>query len=130
VTRALLLSSLLAAACSSKPTPGGIKLEQVTKALDSAGIKTAPLEETSPARYSALKCVTGLLDNLETLVCEYGSREAVVAGHKAAEQWAGTATTAIVLDNGLTVLACADRNRADPNGKQLNKIATAYQKLK
>ncbi len=126
----LLLICVLAAACSSKPTPGGIRLDQVTKALESGGIKTAPLETTSPTKFSALKCVTGMLDNLETVVCEYGSREAVLAGRKAAEGWVGSATTAIVLDNGLTMLVAADRGRADPNGKQLNKMAALYTKLK
>lgn len=71
-----------------------------------------------------------MLAGLETVICEYGSREAVLAGRKASESWVATATTAILLDNGLTLLAAADRGRTDPHGKQLNKIAGIYTKLR
>jgi hypothetical protein len=126
--RAILYASLLFAACSSKPTPGGVRLDQAKKALDKSGVEVKGLEDTQPQRFSALKCLAGPVAKLDVVLCEYGSPDAVVAGKKAVETWAGQSTTAVVLDNGLTVLGAADRGSADPNGKLLNQLASAYTK--
>jgi hypothetical protein len=65
---------------------------------------------------------------LETVLCEYGSAEAVRLGQRAAEGWLGQATTGLILDRGNTLLMVADRAHTDPNGRTLNKIGKAFKK--
>jgi hypothetical protein len=128
VTRALLFA-LLALGCN-KPTEGGVKLKQVNDSLQSAGFKLDSFQPADPGRFSAQKCVQGLLDGVDSVVCEYGSAEAVALGKKAGEDWVGQAATGAVLTNGNTLLAVADRGRTDPNGKLIHKITQAYSKTK
>jgi hypothetical protein len=116
----------LAAGCHKKPTEGGVRLEQVSDAFSSAGLKVADFKPADAAPFNAQKCLAGQVERLDTVVCEYGSPDAVALGKKAGEQWAAGATTAAVLGNGRTVLAVADRQRADPNGKMIHKITQAF----
>jgi hypothetical protein len=132
--RALVLSSALAlvaaAGCSKKPTEGGVRLEQVSEALSAAGLKPQSFQPTDPSRFSAQKCLAGTIDGIDTVVCEYGSPDALALGKKAGEQWALPATTAAVLGNGRTILAVADRSHTDPNGKTIHKITQAFTKTR
>ena len=75
----LLCVALLLAGCS-KPTPGGVRLKQVDDALGAAGFKIDAFKPTDPGKLSAQKCTEGALDGVETLLCEYGSAEAVALG--------------------------------------------------
>lgn len=127
---ALSLVLLAAIGCSNKPTAGGVRLEQVSSAFGAAGLRTDGFQPTDPSRFSALKCVTGAIDGVDTVVCEYGSSDALTLGKKAGEQWAAGATTAAVLGNGRTLLAVADRAHADPNGKTIHKITQAFTKTR
>lgn len=131
--RAAMICALAVAAslgCSKKPTAGGVRLEQISKAFDAAGLKAEHFESTDPSRFSASRCVAGRLDDIDTVVCEYGSPDALALGKRAGEQWVGTATTAAVLGNGRTLLAVADRAHSDPNGKTIHKITRAFIKTR
>src|SRR3954454_13227132 len=119
---------VLAGGCSKKPTEGGVRLAQVSDAFNAAGLKTETFQPTDPARFNAQQCVTGSLDGVEAVVCEYGSPDALALGKKAGEQWVASATTAAVLGNGRTLLAVADRAHTDPNGKTIQKITQAFTK--
>jgi hypothetical protein len=121
---------LVALGCGKKPTAGGVGLTQVSDAFSSAGLRTQSFQPTDATRFSAQKCVEGTVDGIDTLVCEYGSPDALALGKKAGEQWAGTAMTAAVLGNGRTLLAVADRARSDPNGKTIHKITQAFTKTR
>lgn len=127
---AIVVSLALALGCSKKPTAGGVRLEQVSDAFSSAGLKVDNFKPTDPTAFSAQKCVAGQVDGIDTVVCEYGSPDALALGKKAGEQWVGSATTAAVLGNGRTLLCVADRAHADPNGKTLNKITQAFTKTR
>ena len=130
-TRGLVLVGLVAGTgCSKKPTEGGVRLEQVSAAFDSAGLKTNEFKPTDPSKFNAQKCVEGAVDGVDTVVCEYGSPDALALGKKAGEQWASTAPTAAVLGNGRTLLAVADRAHVDPNGKTIHKITQAFTKTR
>ena len=124
----LLGATLLAGGCHKKPTEGGVRLAQVSEAFNAAGLKTETFQPTDPSRFNALQCVAGTLDGVDTIVCEYGSPDALALGKKAGEQWAASATTAAVLGNGRTLLALADRAHTDPNGKTIHKITQAFTK--
>lgn len=125
-----LLSSLLLLVACSKATEGGVRLKQATAALQSAGWKTDGLQTVDPGKLAAQKCVQGPLDGVDVMLCEYGSADAVALGKKAGEEWLGQATTGAVLQNGNAILAVADRNRADPNGKTIHKLTQAFTKAK
>ncbi len=133
MSRLVIIAALglgLAAGCHKKPTEGGVRLEQVSEAFAAAGLKVADFQPADPVRFNAQKCLAGIVEKLETVVCEYGSPEAVALGKKAGEQWAGGATTAAVLGNGRTILAIADRDRVDPNGKTIHKITQAFARVR
>jgi hypothetical protein len=121
---------LLLGGCGKKPTEGGVKLKQVNDALVSAGFKLDSFQPADPGKFSAQKCVQGQLEGVDSLVCEFGSSEAVALGKKAGEDWVAQATTGAVLTNGNTLLAVADRSRSDPNGKTIHKITQAYSKTR
>jgi hypothetical protein len=128
--RRAICFALLLAACSKKPTEGGVRLKQVNDSLTSAGFKVDAFQSADPGRFSAQKCTQGQLEGVDTMMCEYGSAEAVALGRKAGEDWIGSAPTGAVLANGNTVLIVADRAHADPNGKTIHKITQAYTKTK
>ena len=127
---AILLALVAAAGCSKKPTEGGVRLEQVSESFNSAGLKADNFTPTDPTRFNATKCVAGRVEDIDTVVCEYGSMDALALGKKAGEQWASGANTAAVLGNGRTVLAVADRERVDPNGKTIHKITRAFTQVR
>jgi hypothetical protein len=127
--RVFFVVALVAAlGCGKKPTEGGVRLAQVSEAFNAAGLHTDGFQPTDPARFAAQKCVAGAIDGVDTVVCEYGSPDALALGKKAGEQWAAAATTAAVLGNGRTLLAVADRAHADPNGKIIHRITQAFTK--
>ncbi len=126
----VLALSLAVLGCKKKPTEGGVRLEQVSDAFTSAGLKPDQFKPTDPSRFNAQKCVAGSVDGVDTIVCEYGSPDALALGKKAGEQWAASATTAAVLGNGRTLLAVADRAHVDPNGKTIHKITQAFRKTR
>ena len=129
--RLLVLAALAAAAgCSKKPTEGGVRLEQISEAFRSAGLELHDFQPTDPARFNATKCVAGRVEMMDTVICEYGSPDALALGKKAGEQWTGSATTAAVLGNGRTLLAVADRAHNDPNGRSIHKITQAFAKTR
>ena len=126
----LIALALGAVACGKKTTEGGVRLEQISDAFTAAGLKADNFQPTDPSRFSASKCLAGRLDDIDTVVCEYGSPSALALGKKAGEQWVASATTAAVLGNGRTLLAVADRAHVDPNGKTIHKITQAFTKTR
>jgi hypothetical protein len=116
--------------CKKGPTPGGVHLKEVSDALAAAGYKTDGFQQTDPLRFSAKSCAEGALAGVATLVCEFGSPEAVALGKKAGESWVAQATTGAVLTNGLTLLALADRARADHHGQTIHKVTKVYSAVK
>ena len=116
----------LALGCHKKPTEGGVRLAQVSDAFASAGLRVDGFQDSDPSRFAAQKCLSGNVEGVDTLVCEYASPDAQAQAHKTGEQWAANATTAAVLGNGRTMLAVADRAHKDPNGKLIHKITQAF----
>jgi hypothetical protein len=127
VVAALTLATV---GCSKKAGEGGVHMKEVHEAFAGAGFKLDSFHPADPTRFSAQKCAEGTLDGVDTIVCEFGSSEAVVLGKKAGEAWIAQATTGAVLDSGRTLLAVADRGHADPNGQVIHKITQAYSRLK
>ena len=121
-----LFATAATAACHKDAGPGGVRLKQVHDGLNSAGFKTDDFKKTDSSHFSAQNCEAGALSGLDTVICEFGSPEAVMLGKKAGEAWVAQATTGVVLANGNTLLYLADRGKADPNGQTIHKITKAY----
>lgn len=124
--RALLLLALAIAACSGKAQPAAGGLEQANEAFNAAGLKLDPFVPTDAARFSATRCLSGRIEGVDAVLCEYGSAEASQLGKKAGETWIADAVTGAALLHDRTMLVLADRTRADPNGKAIHKISQAY----
>jgi hypothetical protein len=128
--RTLLLAALacaIAAGCSKKGPTGGAGLDTVNESFNSAGLKLDPFVPTDAGRFSATRCMTGRIEGVDAVLCEYGSAEAAQLGRKAGEDWIAGAVTGTALQRDRTLLVLADRARADPNGKSIHKIALAFQ---
>jgi len=119
---ALALATLLGG-CHKKPAS---ELDRVLDGFDDAGWKRQSLTPTDARRYSAQRCVQGTADNVEVLLCEFGSVEAVAHGKRPGEGWVGNAVTGAVLDHGRTMLAIADRNGTDPKGASIHAVTKRY----
>ena len=130
---AVLLALALALgniACSKKPSEGGVRLDQIADAFSSAGLKADRFQAADASRFSAIRCLAGRVDDIDLMVCEYGSPGALALGKRAGERWVGSATTAAVLGNGRMLLVVADRAHADPSGKTIHKITQAFTKTR
>lgn len=119
---ACTLASMLGG-CSRREQGGLAAAEQ---ALGSAGLKVQ-LTATSPGNFAAQRCWAGSVERVDTVVCEYGSAEAVALGKKAGESWIGQAVTGAVLERERRLLLLADRAHADPSGKTIHKLTRAFQ---
>lgn len=115
--------------CSGK-SDGKLRLAGARSALEKADVKADAWKTTDATKLAAQKCEQAQPGGVDAILCEYGSAEAVALGKKAGDEWVGQAVTGVVLVNGNTVLALADRNRADPNGKTIHKLSQAFQKAR
>lgn len=70
-------------------------------------------------------CQLGAVDNVDVMVCSFGSPDAANAAQNAALQWVGD-TTGAAQAHGALVIAVADRKKADPSGKTINAILKAH----
>lgn len=124
IARCSLLALLLAGCHHSDEA---VRLSTVVSAFDSQGWKSSEqLRPIDPARFSAQKCVGGLVDSVDAVVCELGSAEAAQRAKKGGEAWVATAVTGVALVNGSTMLALADRTRTDPLGKSIHAVTKTY----
>jgi hypothetical protein len=101
-------------------------LDQVSSAFQGAGLKSELAAAPDATKFHAAKCMTGSVEQVDTVVCEYASADAVAQGKTDGDAWIADATTGAVLDNGRALLAVADRKHVDPNGKAIHKITQAF----
>ena len=127
--RTWLLAACVIAGCSGK-SDGKLRLAGARSALEKADVKADAWKAADATKLAAQKCEQAQVEGVDAIVCEYGSAEAVTLGKKAGDDWVGQAVTGIVLVNGNTVLAIADRNRTDPNGKTIHKLSQAFKKAR
>ncbi len=125
----LLTLMLLGGGCHKAKTDGDGQLQKVSDAFAKADLKTENFAAGDATAFHAEKCMTGKIEGVDSVVCEYGSLDALALGKKAGEAWAASAATAAVLGNGRVLLAVADRAHVDPNGKAIHKITHAFTHL-
>ena len=81
--------SLRAGGCSKKPTEGGVRLEQVYDVVHRGRAQARHLPADRSGALQRAKMRGRPLDGVDTVVCEYGSPDALALGKKAGEQWVG-----------------------------------------
>lgn len=128
--RSLALCAVaLAAGCHRPPTDGAATLEAIVASLSSDGLKVEGFGPGDARALHAARCQSGRIEGIDATLCEYQSDTALRLGHKAADEWIGSAPTGMALEYGRGVhvlLVLADRAHADPNGRAAARIAAAF----
>ena len=76
----------------------------------------------APASVAFAKdCQSGAISNLDVLVCNFPSPAEAKAAENPALTWIG-ATTGAAQAHGAALIVLADRKKADPNGRMINKL--------
>jgi len=104
---------------------------KIIHGLKSAGLRPEGFTNADPARYGASFCENGRVNDIETLVCEFPDGNSLARGKQLlTDEWgrAGVAT-GVTAQKGETLMAIADREHRDPNGKTINQIVSAFKKL-
>jgi hypothetical protein len=114
-----------------KPRPAGTPhVEEILEAWRKAGLGVEAPQKVAPGPYRAAHCEGSRVSGVETLICEYPDDQTVDAARKIVQARYASAPTAVVLRNGRTLLAAADRARVDPNGKAMSKLSGEFVKLR
>ncbi len=66
-------------------------------------------------------CKSGTVNNIDVIVCTYGSAAEAKAAEPAALEWVGGATGSS-WSKGSVLVAVADRRKADPSGRTINQL--------
>jgi hypothetical protein len=104
---------------------------KIIHGLKSAGLRPEGFTNADPSRYGASFCENGRVNDIETLVCEFPDGNSLARGKQlVTDEWgrAGVAT-GVTAQKGETLMAIADREHRDPNGKTINQIVSAFKKL-
>ncbi len=117
-----------AAACGRPHVKGTVAVETVLKAWTAEGFSTDTLVNVEPDDWSAGACSRGTMSGLEILLCEYATDEALAAGEaKITRDWTQQSVpTGATVRSARTLLAIADRDKADPNGRTIARLLKTF----
>jgi hypothetical protein len=114
-----ILVMLALAACSKsadKPaTPG----DAVLAAWKAEKLVPSALAPASVA--FAKDCQSGTIENLDVLMCNFATPAEAKAAEAQGNTWVGSVTGASQA-HGAALVVLADRKKADPNGRTINKL--------
>jgi hypothetical protein len=126
LNRALTLTALMGLSLLACDKEKGLKGE--ISALTGAGHTAAGFAASDPAPLRAKTCQAGTIDRLAALLCQFETADAVSGGQAGAEAWIGQAMTGVVLRREAFLLALADREQVDRNGKLLAAITRSFKR--
>lgn len=124
---ALVLVLFVAGCDEAKPGEGGAGGKSpgtggraaVIDAWKKGGLEVSAL---TPATVAFGKdCQSGTLSGVDIIVCEFASPAEAEAAREAALGWVGD-TTGMSQVSGKVLIAAADRRKADPSGRTINKM--------
>jgi hypothetical protein len=116
--RTIALIALLAAACSKSDTSASAR----DKLLDAwKADKLAPSAFTAATVAVGKDCQTGTVEGIDVLVCNFASPAEAKAAEDAGLAWVGP-TTGASQAHGAALVVLADRKKADPNGRTINRL--------
>jgi hypothetical protein len=95
-----------------------------------AGLEVSPFTEADAAPYAAQACRAGTVGGVDVVLCSYDSDEGAAAAHDPALALLekGGALTASALTRGKTLLVVNDKRKADPTGRSIDAITSAFRK--
>ena len=116
--RAILLAALLAAACSKSDSAATAR----DKVLDAwKAEKLAPSAFAAATVAVGKDCQAGTVEGIDALVCNFASPAEAKAAEDAGLAWVGP-TTGASQAHGAALVVLADRKKADPNGRTINRL--------
>ena len=116
---AVLVAALAAAACgkgSDKPAGPRDAVIAAWKAD-----KLTPSAMTPVKVAFGVDCQSGTVESLDALVCSFGSPAEAKAAEDQGLSWIGSVTGASQA-HGSALIVLADRKKADPNGRMINRL--------
>jgi|GEM_PF-3439654 len=122
----LLLSPL--AACRHSHVSGTASTDAVLDAFKDGGFDITQMQQVEPDAWTADHCVSGKISDLEVLICEFKTEQALAGGETEVRHgWdAVNVDTGVVLHNGRTMLAIADRAKRDVGGRVILRLLNAF----
>ncbi|HEY0991866.1 MAG TPA: hypothetical protein VGD80_32670, partial [Kofleriaceae bacterium] len=66
-------------------------------------------------------CQSGTIEGIDVLLCNFGSADEARAAEDGGLAWVGQATGASQA-HGAALVVLADRKKADPNGRTINRL--------
>jgi hypothetical protein len=105
--------------------------DDVVNAWQKAGLNPAAFTPIDPGTYRAGYCSQGTLGGIDALICEYTDDDALDRAKKLIhDMWNKEGVhTGVEVRTKRTLIAVADRNKADPNGKSIAKAVDTFKKL-
>jgi hypothetical protein len=105
--------------------------DDVVGAWKKDGFDPASFQLTDPGEYKAAYCAEGSVGGVEALICEYADDDSVDRGKQTIQTlWESQGvTTSVVVRTKHTVLALVDRGKADPDGKTISRLVSAFRKM-
>jgi len=126
-----LLLPLAASACRHSHVSGTAGTDAVLDAFKGAGFDVAQVKVVEPDAWAADHCASGTVADLQVLICEFQTEQALATGEKEVQHGWDTVNvdTGLVLHNGRTMLAVADRATRDPSGRAIARMLNAFRAL-
>ena len=124
-----VLAAVASVGCRGRPhVDGTVAVDTILKAWGAEGFATNAVANIEPDAWSAGACSRGSVAGLDVLLCEYASDETMTAGEqKMMSDWqAESVATGAAVRTSRTLLAIADRNRADPSGRTIARLIKSF----
>ncbi|WP_428261607.1 hypothetical protein [Haliangium sp.] len=117
------LAVLAAAAGCEEDTANAA--DSVRSAWTQGGLMPTPFTALEAKDMSPGVCEHGLVNGIEVVLCQYADPATARAAQNAGLARVGE-TTGLALAAGTLVLIAADRDQADPSGRDINKLARIF----
>jgi hypothetical protein len=126
------LVATIAFGCKRPHVDGTVAVDSVLAAWGAAGLDTKAVINLEPDAWTAGACSRGLVAGLDVLICEYPGDDTLATGEqKIMSDWEEeSVATAAVVRTSRTLLAVADRNKADPNGRTIARLVKIFREQK
>src|SRR5688500_3674734 len=124
--RAIAILILIGAACSKDAADKPASADAVVDAWKKSGLDSAfELVPLDGAPLGGGKCKVGVVAGLDVTLCEYQDAAAAAQARPAGLARIGEATGSALV-SGPLMLVVADRKKADPTGKTIDKLTKTF----
>ncbi len=132
--RTMLLALALAlpsAACRHSHVSGTASTDAVLDTFNASGFDVASMKVVEPGVWVADHCEQGTVAQLDVVLCEYKTEQAMASGEDEIRKgWdVVNVDTGVVVHNGRTIMAIADRAKHDPEGRVIARLLNAFRAL-